>query len=153
MLFGGDMGLMRVLVPVDTDIDRAIAAARAILSIPNAADAVEVTVLNVQEKTEITGDDIGSVRSDELYDPEHMPPSVTEVESFFEDEGISVDIRREHANPAESIVGTAQEIDADRIVMATRKRSPVGKALFGSVTQSAVLNSPVPVTIVTETTN
>jgi nucleotide-binding universal stress UspA family protein len=40
------------------------------------------------------------------------------------------------------------EVDADLVVVGARKRTPVGKAVFGSVTQSVVLDSPVPVTVV-----
>lgn len=43
--------------------------------------------------------------------------------------------------PAEEIVGYADEVDARYIVLGGRKRSRVGKALFGSVAQSVLLES------------
>lgn len=46
---------------------------------------------------------------------------------------------------ADEIVRYASEHDAEYIVLSGRQRSPVGKALFGSVTQSVLLNAPCPV--------
>ncbi|WP_345782540.1 universal stress protein [Halostagnicola sp. A-GB9-2] len=50
-----------------------------------------------------------------------------------------------HGNPAEEIIEFANETDAHYIVIGGRKRSPVGKALFGSVTQSVLLDATQPV--------
>ena len=49
---------------------------------------------------------------------------------------------------AESIIELSDELGVDEVVLCGRKRSPAGKALFGSVTQSVALESVVPVTIV-----
>ena len=46
---------------------------------------------------------------------------------------------------ADEVVRYADEVDARYIVVGGRKRSPVGKALFGSVTQSVLLNGRQPV--------
>ncbi|GAB7011634.1 universal stress protein [Halorubrum trueperi] len=48
-------------------------------------------------------------------------------------------------DPADEVVNYAEDNDASYLVIAGRKRSPVGKALFGSVVQSVMLNSDVPV--------
>jgi len=52
------------------------------------------------------------------------------------------------AGSVEAILETAEEIGAERIVMAGHRRTPVGKVLFGSVTQSVLLHSDVPVTVI-----
>ncbi|MFW5959190.1 MAG: universal stress protein, partial [Natronomonas sp.] len=62
--------------------------------------------------------------------------------------GIAVDLVRRHGDPGEEIVEYADSVDADSIVIPTRKRTPVGKAVFGSVTQDVILNAKQPVTIV-----
>jgi nucleotide-binding universal stress UspA family protein len=43
-----------------------------------------------------------------------------------------------------------EELGIDHVFLAGPKRSPAGKALFGDDTQRIVLQSPVPVTVVTE---
>jgi nucleotide-binding universal stress UspA family protein len=137
--------MFRVLLPVDTGDKRALAAAETVTSLP-AADSVSVTILNVQSEVDVV-DEGGRVSSKEWYDESDFPPSVDKAKEYLEDSGIEVATRREHADPAEAILDLADEIDADRIVMSGQKRSPVGKALFDSVTQSVLLDSSVPVTV------
>ncbi|MFP9061656.1 universal stress protein [Natrialbaceae archaeon A-chndr2] len=48
-------------------------------------------------------------------------------------------------DPADTIVKYAEENQARYIVVAPRKRSPTGKAVFGSAAQSILLNSEIPV--------
>lgn len=49
---------------------------------------------------------------------------------------------------AETILRLAQEVDAQVLVIGARRRSPVGKALLGSVTQNLVLQAEMPVLVV-----
>lgn len=48
------------------------------------------------------------------------------------------------------ILETADKQDCDHLFIAGEKRSPAGKALFGDLTQSIILNFSGPVTVVTE---
>lgn len=138
--------MFRVLLPVDSDEEKALTAAEVVATLPNAATNVEVTILNVAKKIEAT-DEGSKVRSEEWYDESNFPESALLAKKHLENEGIKVELRREHAEPKTAIVEIANEIDADRIVMAGKKRSPSGKVLFGSVTQSVMLNSNIPVTV------
>lgn len=52
--------------------------------------------------------------------------------------------------PAEEILEYADQVDARYVVIGGRSRSPVGKALFGSVTQSVLLEADRPVVAVME---
>lgn len=51
-------------------------------------------------------------------------------------------------NPAEAIIEYSEEQDPEYIVVSGRKQSPVGKAVFGSVTQSLLLNADRPIVTV-----
>ncbi|MFC6838022.1 universal stress protein [Halomarina ordinaria] len=51
-------------------------------------------------------------------------------------------------DPADEIVSYATRVGAEYIVVAGRKRSAVGKALFGSVSQSVILSAETPVVMV-----
>lgn len=53
-------------------------------------------------------------------------------------------------DPAKQILAHARDQDATYIVIGGRKTSPVGKAIFGSVTQSILLNADRPVVTVME---
>ena len=52
--------------------------------------------------------------------------------------------------PVEEILSTADREDARYLVIGGRKRTPVGKAVFGSVTQSILLSADRPVMTVME---
>lgn len=51
-------------------------------------------------------------------------------------------------DPAAEILDRAADVDARYVVIGGRSRSPVGKALFGSVTQSVLLDADRPVVTV-----
>lgn len=51
-------------------------------------------------------------------------------------------------DPVDTILDEARRIDADYVVIGGRKRTPVGKAVFGSKTQSILLQTDLPVVTV-----
>ena len=77
------------------------------------------------------------------------PPHVhrNEDEAFHVLEGrvaFEVDGDRVVGEAAPAILELADEVDADAVLLGVRKRSPVGKVLFGSVTQAVILSSDRP---------
>ncbi|MFB6195689.1 MAG: universal stress protein [Haloplanus sp.] len=48
-------------------------------------------------------------------------------------------------NPVEEVLGEAERTDAKYLVIGGRQRSPAGKVVFGSTTQSILLNADIPV--------
>jgi nucleotide-binding universal stress UspA family protein len=137
-----------VLVPVDDDVDRANAMVDAVTSLPCAAEEIRVTILNIEKEIDVVGGEGGHVDSEEWYDESDLPQSVLEARDALEDAAIDVEVIRRHTDPAEGIQTVAEEIDADQIVMSGRKKTPVGKVLFGSVMQSVLLSADRPVTVV-----
>jgi nucleotide-binding universal stress UspA family protein len=138
--------MYRVLLPVGGDVDHVLAAADAVASLPNAADEVETVILNVYEGFEVSGEG-GRVDSEDVWNEENYPESVDVVEDRLREAGVSTSRRREHGDPAEVIVEVAAELDVDNITMSGRRRSPTGKMLFGSTTQSVLLAAERPVTV------
>lgn len=64
------------------------------------------------------------------------------------DSADGVDVVGRVGRPAEEILAVAVEHDARYLVVGGRKRTPVGKAVFGSVTQSVLLEADRPVVTV-----
>lgn len=122
------------VVGIDTDQSRAQAQAEAITSMPLEADEVQVVLVHsFSENPE--GGTIEQVKP------------VRETRELLEEEGIEVIAEGYGGNAAEAIINVADEWDADQIVVAGRKRTPTGKVLFGSVTQSVILDTDRPVLV------
>jgi len=64
------------------------------------------------------------------------------------DDGEDVQTEGRVGEPADEIRQFAEENGARFVVIGGRKRTPVGKAVFGSVTQSILLNADAPVVTV-----
>ncbi|MFC3478134.1 universal stress protein [Halobacterium litoreum] len=71
-----------------------------------------------------------------------------EIQDRLDDAGIEHEIRGRVGEHGESIVSLADDVDADLAVVGGRKRSPTGKAVFGSTAQTVLLSAPCPVTFV-----
>ncbi|MFC7059322.1 universal stress protein [Halovenus salina] len=129
--------MYRVLIPIDDNESRALAQANYVTSLPSADEEIEATLLFV-----FTDDSSGDV-----------PRSVTRVRSVrrarehLEDHGVDVTIHEDSMEAVDNILRHAEEEDVDSIVLGGRKRSPAGKALFGSVTQRVILNTDKPVVV------
>lgn len=55
---------------------------------------------------------------------------------------------RSDRDPAEAVLDEIRDHDVSRLVIGLKRRSPVGKALLGSLSQRLLLESPVPVVAV-----
>lgn len=69
------------------------------------------------------------------------------VRAELDAEGLATDVREPGAggDPAEDLIATAEEVEADFIVIGLRKRSPVGKLILGSNAQRVLLDASCPV--------
>lgn len=133
--------MYEVLLPVDLDEGRARSQARFVADLPGADEAVEATVLFVFDEDHDRPDELQRFKSaDRIW-------SVRRCVEALEDAGVSVTSLDESGDPAEAITTMAATHQPDLIVLGGRKRSPVGKAIFGSVAQSVILNTDRPVVV------
>lgn len=140
--------MYHVLLPIDGDEQRAKRIAEAFVGLPLDTSQVDALVLNVFAafKSDVEG---GLISPEDYFEPEAFPESVDVVLEKLRDAGIDADKRRVYGDPAEEIIAAAEDFEADLIAMGGRKRSPAGKVLFGSVTQSVLLSGTCPVLVTT----
>ncbi|WP_152042341.1 universal stress protein [Salinigranum salinum] len=129
--------MYQIVMAVDTSEARARGEADAVLGLPRDPSDVHVTILH-----DFTNNPSGA--------------SVTQVSAVrrarerLEEGGVDVELAESSGDPAEAILETADDLDADMIVLAARKRSPTGKVIFGSVTQTVILGTERPVLVCSE---
>ena len=134
-------GMYHVLVPMDADEERAMTQARYVADIPKDAEGVKATVLFIFGQ----GDDIPEEW--EKFKSADRIGSVRHATEYLDDHDVEVEIIDESGDTAEFILREAEDRAVDEIVLGGRKRSPAGKAIFGSVTQSVILNTAIPVVV------
>ncbi|WP_459880928.1 universal stress protein [Halorubrum gandharaense] len=144
--------MYRVVMPVDVDEERAESQVDTLLSLPAEPEELSVVLLHVHEEIDMPADEAGTrLIADLNRDIEELqgvPSSVEYVEDALADAGVETERRQVVAEEtAEAILDVSGDVDADSLILGVRGRSPVGKAVFGSVTQAVILNSDRPVIV------
>ena len=98
-------------------------------SVERAAAGVVITLR--EDGTDLVVVNLGLSPLDAV--PEGVPVTVVDREG------------RSARDPADAVLDEIDRRPVDRLVIGIRRRSPVGKALLGSVSQRLLLDSPVPV--------
>ena len=119
-----------VVLAVDDDEERARVQATDVADLD--WEVLEATVLHVFTDN-VEGASIGQ------FGP------AREARDVLEDAGIEVTMAETSGDPGEQVIAKAEETDADLIAVGGRRRSPTGKAVFGSTSQSVMLTADVPV--------
>jgi nucleotide-binding universal stress UspA family protein len=72
---------------------------------------------------------------------------LTALEAKLRESGLEYDVRQlvRGYEPAEDLIGIAEDCDAALIVIGLRRRTPVGKLILGSNAQRILLDAPCPV--------
>ncbi len=124
--------MYKTLVCLDNSDEQARKQAEEITAMPMNADDHEILILHVftENPDGIAAPQVSSVR--------------TAVETF-EDHGIEPEILGTSGEPEREIRRVANDNNVDLISLGGRKRSPTGKAIFGSVTQEVILEADQPV--------
>ncbi len=130
--------MYEVILGIDNSEERALAQAETVADLPNAAETVHVTLLH-----DFTENPTGA--------SVHQVASVRRAREYLEDAGVAVTLAESSGDPAAEILRIADQEDADLVCLAGRKRSPAGKAVFGSVTQEVILNANRPVLVCSPT--
>lgn len=142
--------MYHVLLAVDDDDDRTADQIDTLRSLPG-HDDLRVTVVHVHETVDAPADEAGrsviESINDEIGELQGLPETVTTVRDAVDDLGVPVEVTERTGDAAEEVLAEAEERDADAILLAARKRSPAGKALFGSVTQRIIIDGERPVIV------
>ncbi|SFR58952.1 MULTISPECIES: universal stress protein [Halorubrum] len=114
------------------DEKRAVAQAEVVADLPDAPNEVTAHLCHVfQDNPE--GASV------------HQLGTVRRAREILEEAGVNCVHYEASGDPGEELIAAADEVDADLICVSGRKRSPAGKAVFGSTTQTVVLNADRPV--------
>lgn len=126
--------MYEVILGIDNSERRSIAQAETVADLPNAPETVHATLFH-----DFTENPTGA--------SVHQVASVRRAKEHLEEAGVDVTLQASSGDPAREILARADERDADLVCLAGRKRTPAGKAVFGSVTQEVILNADRPVLV------
>jgi nucleotide-binding universal stress UspA family protein len=124
--------MYEVLLGLDDNEERARAQARTVANLPTASENVRAVLLHVFT------DNTGGASVNQVA-------SVRRAREVLDEAGVEVTMAEESGDPADQILDTASAYDVDAIAVAGRRRSPAGKAVFGSVSQEVILSADRPV--------
>ncbi|QAU13306.1 universal stress protein [Halorubrum sp. BOL3-1] len=147
------MSIETVVLAVGTeDEEHAERLASEIIAVAEPADA-GVVLTHVFDETEFDGirEKLGVDRDGEGSTPDAVAErhaTTRAISKALADAGVRYSVRGAVGDLADEVVGTADSLGADRVVVGGRQRSPTGKAVFGSTAQEVMLSAPCPVTFV-----
>lgn len=121
-----------ILLCADTDVERVTDQVESLTTLPLDPDRVRVVVFHVFRAD---GDEADATRL----------KSVARATEALESAEFEVVVEQSSGDAVREILDAAETFDADLLSLAGRRKSPTGKALFGSVAQQVSLRSDRPV--------
>lgn len=138
-----------ILIPYDgsEQADRAIEHA---IERFGDADVVLLTVINPAESVYATGEGAVSPFPENWYEgaEDQAEEMLSGVVDRLEGEGMEVETAIEVGRPGRATISYVDEHEIDHVVMGSHGRSGVTRILLGSVAESVIRRSPVPVTVI-----
>ena len=146
------MSMETVLVAVgESDADRTEALASAAIDVAGpAGGSVRLAHVFTEDGYRRTRETL-DFRPDAEVTPDVVAKrhvTIRELGDAMREAGVPFSTHGAVGEKGTAIVDLAAELDADLVVVGGRKRSPAGKAVFGSTAQEVMLNAPCPVTFV-----
>jgi len=144
----------KMLVPVDGSL-------RSEVVVPHAAETAKalgctIRLLTVVDLEKGNGDSASPSKNDAVASLDWVESQIEEAENHlrpvaerFQDCGLKPEMEVRFGNPSEEILKAAAEYGSDIIAMATRSRRGVSRLMFGSVADSVLRESHIPVLLIT----
>lgn len=142
--------ILLAIGPGDADRAERLAEETADVAGPTGATVVVAHVFTESEYSDALAN-LGIDPDSEETTPDNVAErhaTVRDIVSKLDEVGVDVEVRGAVGDHGETIVDLANAVTADRVVVGGRKRSPTGKAVFGSTAQEVMLSAPCPVTFV-----
>ncbi|MDG5761657.1 universal stress protein [Natronococcus sp. A-GB1] len=140
------MPINTILVALKPDGDHEILVDSALdVAVPSDATIVIGVAHTETSYDAALADFDGQASPDELAE---RNKEVRNISKRLDEKSIDYEIRGAVGETGDPYVSLAEDVDADILFVQGQKRSPTGKALFGSTAQDLLLNAPCPVTFV-----
>ena len=146
------MSLHNVLLAVGPgDKDRIEQMAQTLIDIAGPSDATVLLAhvftqdefdstleqMNIEDNTDVRADTVARQHA-----------TIKTIGEMLDDADLTYEIKGAIGSHGEEIIRLATDADSDLVIVGGRKRSPTGKAVFGSTAQEVMLSAPCPVTFV-----
>jgi nucleotide-binding universal stress UspA family protein len=137
-----------ILIAVENEAERMQRVVDHAAEVASGLDA-EVILYHVYEDEEF--ESLLDARNFDSADPVELARQNTTVEAAAQtlrESGVDFSVQASTGDPGNELVSYIGSSDVDHVFVGGRKRSPAGKALFGSVSQQVLLNADAPCTLV-----
>lgn len=139
--------MRHVLIPLDGSEPSERALSHALETVPDAI-IILLTVIDPSAGFNARSGTPGAAEVWYESKKEQATARLAEASKVIEERGMANETVIETGRPAAMIVEYAENHDIDQIIMGSHGRKGVSRLLLGSVAESVIRRSPVPVTVV-----